>query len=335
VSDARGGAGVRDLWDVTARLQLDLDLRLDGYEGSSGVTPSPRIGMRYTLDESGRTTLKASAGRFVGRPPLGAQAFGQFPVRFDRSFVAATGEMRALRTYRPVARTLMLPRSDGITLELERLIRPGLDAQAAVRVRKSTALPTVMVNPDGGDAVLASAGDSIYREFQFSVRQAWNPDAQIFVSYVRASTRVESNDFGSLFTNLDTPLLEPNDENSPAVADTPHRLRGWATFALPARIVISPAVEWRSGFPYSIQDMSRHYVGGFNTARLPVYFAVDLTTFKTFDVFSRKMDLGLQVFNLTNHFNPRDVIAVVDSPRFGELTNNLGVTFGGYMQVRW
>jgi hypothetical protein len=47
------------------------------------------------------------------------------------------------------------------------------------------------------------------------------------------------------------------------------------------------------------------------------------------------MDLGLQVFNLTNHFNPRDVISVIDSPRFGELTNNPGITFGGYMQVRW
>ena len=57
-----------------------------------------------------------------------------------------------------------------------------------------------------------------------------------------------------------------------------------------------------------MQDGYRHYVGGFNTERLPTYFAVDLTAFKTFDVFSRKMDLGLQVFNLTNHFNPRDVI---------------------------
>ena len=42
---------------------------------------------------------------------------------------------------------------------------------------------------------------------------------------------------------------------------------------------------------------------------------LDLTTFKTFDIFSQQMDLGLQVFNLTNHFNPRDVITVVTSPR--------------------
>src|SRR4051812_18499504 len=34
VSDARGGGGVRDVWDVTSRLQLDGNLRFDGYQGS-------------------------------------------------------------------------------------------------------------------------------------------------------------------------------------------------------------------------------------------------------------------------------------------------------------
>ena len=192
-----------------------------------------------------------------------------------------------------------------------------------------------MVGPAGGDAVLASTGESVYRELQISVRQAWSADAQLFFSYVRAASNVESNDFGSMFTNLDTPLLEPNDAASSGIADVPHRLRGWATFTLPHRVVISPAVDWRSGFPYTAQDAYRHYVGGFNTERLPTYFAMDLTTFKTFDVFTRKMDLGLQIFNLTNHFNPRDAISVVDSLRFRELTNNPGITFGGYMQVRW
>lgn len=334
-NDARGGAGFRDLWDVTVRLQLDLDLRLDAYEGAVGLTPSPRIGLRYVLDADGRTTLKASAGRFVGRPPLGAQAFAQFPARFDRSFDAASGALISSRAYRPVMGNLVLPRADGVALEIEEKLRPGLEAQAAIRYRKGSHLPTVMVGPAGGDAVLASTGESEYRELQISVRQAWSADAQLFVSYVRAASNVESNDFGSMFTNLDAPLLEPNDAAAPGIADVPHRLRGWATFTLPRRVVISPAVDWRSGFPYTAQDAYRHYVGGFNTERLPTYFAMDLTTFKTFDVFTRKMDLGLQIFNVTNHFNPRDAISVVDSRRFRELTNNPGITFGGYMQVRW
>ena len=287
------------------------------------------------IDADARTTLKASAGRFVGRPPLGAQAFDQFPSRLDRSFNRTTGALISSLTYVPVARTLELPRANGISLEVERKIRPGLEAQATVRARNGSRLPTVMVGSKGGDAVLASAGISEYRELQVSVRQAWSAEAQLFVSYVRAWSKAESNDFGSMFTNLDTPLLEPNDTESPGISDVPHRLRAWSTFTLPHRVVISPAVDWRTGFPYTVQDLQRHYAGGFNTERLPTWFAVDLTAFKTFDVFTRKMDLGLQVFNLTNHFNPRDVISVVESPRFRELTNNPGVTFGGYMQVRW
>jgi hypothetical protein len=190
----------------------------------------------------------------------------------------------------------------------------------------------VTVNPQ--QVVLASAGASQYRELQLSVRQTWRPDALMFVSYVHSTTHAEVNDFGTMFTNLDTPYIEPAGQ-APAAYSVPNRLRAWTTLPLPYRIVVSPAVDWRSGFPYSLQDEYRHYVGLPNSQRLPTYFSVDLTTFKTFEALSHSLDLGLQVFNLTNHFNPRDVIAVVGSARFGELTNNPGVLFGGYMQVRW
>jgi hypothetical protein len=154
------------------------------------------------------------------------------------------------------------------------------------------------------------------------------------MSYVRASSNGELNDFGTLFTRLAAPLLEPGGM-ALAPSDVTHRLRGWGTVELPRRVVISPSIEWRDGFPFSIQDVYRHYVGTPNSERLPVYFAADITAFKTFDLFARKMDLGLQVFNFTGHFNPRDVITVDRSVRFGELTNSLSVTLAGYMQIRW
>ena len=328
------GTGFRDLWDVTPRLQLDLDLRFDWTRRAAGVAPSPRIAVRYALDDENRTTIKTSVGRFVGLAPLGALAFSQFPRRTDSSFDPVTGAMLSTVTYQPSARTLDLPRADGVALELEHRIRPGLEAQAAVRFRNGSHLPTVSVSPASGLALLASTGESRYRELQVSLRQTWSEDAQLFISYVHARSRGDLNDFGTLFTNLDTALLEPNSTVT-AVTDVPDRLRAWATVSLPRSIVVSPSVDWRTGFPYSLQDQYRHYVGEPNSERFPAYFAVDLTTFKTFDLFGRKMDLGLQVFNLTNHFNPRDVISVVQSSRFGELTNNPGITFGGYMQIRW
>ena len=199
---------------------------------------------------------------------------------------------------------------------------------------EASLLPTVDVPAAGGLALLASTGHSLYRELQVSVRQTWTKDAQLFMSYVRATSDGELNDFGTLFTRLAAPLLEPGGM-SVTPTDVSHRLRGWATVALPLRVVVSPSIEWRSGFPFSVQDVYRHYVGTPNGERLPVYFDADLTAFKTFDLFARKMDLGLQVFNLTGHFNPRDVITVDHSVRFGELTNSVGVTLAGYMQIRW
>jgi hypothetical protein len=118
-------------------------------------------------------------------------------------------------------------------------------------------------------------------------------------------------------------------------ADVPHRLRGWATFSLPEQIVVSPAVEWRTGFPYSALNVYQHYAEAPNSQRFPAYFSTDVTAFKTFDLFGQKMDLGLQFFNITSHENPRDVIAVVDSPRYGEYAATFGITLAGYMQVRW
>ena len=89
-----------------------------------------------------------------------------------------------------------------------------------------------------------------------------------------------------------------------------HRWLAWGTFDLPSSVVVSPVFEWHSGFPYSVVDVYRHYVGTPASERFPNYFSLDMTAFKTFDIFERKWDLGLQFFNITGHFNPRDVIAV-------------------------
>jgi hypothetical protein len=332
VSDTSGGAGARDLWDVNRHLQIDLNVRLDASGGDSA--PSPRVGVRYTLGDDGRTTLKASAGRFVGFVPLSARAFGQYPTRSDTSFNPSTGRSILSLEYQPVAGGLDLPRADGYALEIEQRVSEELEVQASVRQRRGSLLPTVDVPAAGGVALLASTGHSLYRELQLSVRQTWSKDAQLFMSYVRATSDGELNDFGTLFTRLAAPLFEPGGM-ALTPTDVSHRLRGWATVALPRRVVVSPSVEWRNGFPFSVQDMFRHYVGTPNGERLPAYFAADLTAFKTFDLFARKMDLGLQVFNVTGHFNPRDVITIDQSARFGELTNSVGITLAGYMQIRW
>jgi len=327
-SDTTAGFGVRDLWVPIPRLQLDLNVRSD-FPTHEPAAFSPRFAASYAVDENGRTTIKGSIGRFVGRVPLGGLAFDQLGSRVDVSFMPFV-----LRAYRPSLRPLNLPHADMVSIELEHRILPTLEMQAAFRRRAGFDLPTVDVSPSGGDTSLGSTGTSLYKEFAISMRQTWRADRELFVSYVRSSSIGEVNDYGTLITNLDAPLFEPAGQ-APTPTDTPNRLRSWATWQFPHEIVVSPAVEWRTGFPYSIYDIYRHYAAEPNSQRFPDYFSLDVTAFKTFDILNRKWDLGLQFFNVTGHFNPRDVIAVVNTPRFGELSNSFGVTLGGYMRVRW
>jgi hypothetical protein len=328
--DVISGFGVRDLWEPAPKLQVDLNVRAD-FPTHEPSAVSPRLAMSYRLDEAGRTVVKGSIGRFVGRLPLGALTFGQLGARIDVSFTPA-GLVR--RAYRPTLGSLLLPQADMVSIEVEHRIGPSLEFQAAFRRRTGFDLPTVEVTPDGGETSLESSGSSAYNEFAVSARQTWRADRELFVSYVRSSAIGNVNDYGTLVTNLDAPLFEPAGQ-APMTTDNPHRLRSWATFGFPHAIVISPAVEWRTGFPYSNYDVYRHYVGEPNSERFPDYFSLDVTAFKTFDIFSQKWDLGMQFFNVTKHFNPRDVISVVGTPQYGTFTNSFGLTLGGYMRVRW
>jgi hypothetical protein len=332
--DLMVGLGLRDVWDVSARVQVDIGLRADRSEDSHETVLSPRIGVRYAVDDQATTVLKWSAGRFVGYAPLGAFAFDQFPASHDALVDPATNALIRSVTLTPTLATLGLPRADGVAMDVEHRVTPHLEVDAGGRARWGHELPLVNVPPEGGAVVLTSTGTSRYREMHVSVRQAWRPGTEAFVSYVRSSSTGDINDFGTLYTSLTTPMLQPG-AVAPTPGDVPHRLRGWATASLPRRIVASPAIEWRTGFPYSVLSVERSYVGTPNNARFPNYFSLDVTTYKTFDILPRPMDFGLQLFNLTRHFNPRDVIPIQGSSNFQHFSNNFGLTVGGYMQVRW
>ncbi len=330
-SDVITGFGVRDLWAPAPRLQIDLNLRADvPSSGSSEV--SPRLAVSYALDDNDRTTIKGTIGRFVGRVPLGAIAFGQLGTRTDSTFrpnVSAVSQ-----TYSPTLGSLSLPYANMLSIEIEHRILPTLEFQAAFRRRMGHDLPTIEVPAAGGGAVLNDSGASEYKELAMSVRQTWRADRELFVSYVHSNSLGNVNDYGTLVSNLDAPLFEPAGMG-PMPTDSPDRLRSWATVQFPYEVVISPAVEWRTGFPYSLVDIYRHYVGAADSERFPNYFSLDITAFKTFQIVGRKWDLGMQFFNVTSHFNPRDVISVVGTPQFGEFSNSFGITLGGYMRVRW
>jgi hypothetical protein len=331
--DSIGSVAVRDVWHVGARAQLESGVRVDG-SVREATTPSARVGLRYTLDESGRTTLKAGLGTFVGIVPLAAVAFAQYPVRTDTTFDLDSGSISQQFVLQPASVPLRMPQARTAVLGIEREIVPGFDVQGVMTTRQSSRLPTLNVPISGGDVHVESTGTSTYREMQFSVRRTWPHDQLLFLSYVQSSSVGELNEFATLFQTMDTPLIEPGGR-ARATNDARHRVLAWGTFNLPFRTVVSPVTEWRSGFTYSARSSQYAYAGVPNTRTFPNFLSTDLVVYKTFSARGRNADFGVQIFNLMNRWNPRDVFPVLGEPRFGQFANSVGRIFRGYMLLKW
>jgi hypothetical protein len=128
----------------------------------------------------------------------------------------------------------------------------------------------------------------------------------------------------SLFGDLRDPIVRDN-EYSRQSFDTPNRLLVWGLVNLPNDISVAPTVEYRNGFPYSIVDQTQTIVGTRNLGgRFPEFFTLDLAVTKDVQITrGRRARVGVQLFNLTDHFNPRDVQNNIDSPSFGAFANSV------------
>jgi len=325
----------RDVWHLNDRVQIDAGARLDHrLRHPVGPQASGRMGLRYALDPSGLTVLKAGYGSFVGNLPLAAEAFANYPMRIDRDIDPQTGAVLTRREYEPMIDMLRQPRAVAATISIERQLLPQLDAQLGFTNRRSSKLPTLDVPAGGGPMVVRGDGVADYREVQISARKKWENDQQLFVSYVRSASLGELNDFATVFQGFDVPLVQPGGLSAMA-ADAPNRVLAWGTFNLPSRVVLSPVVDWHDGFPYSHVDNRYFYVGEANTGRYPAFMSIDMIVYKTFSAKSRNADIGFQLFNVTNHYNPRDVYPVVTDPRHGLFANSVGPVLRGYLLLKW
>jgi hypothetical protein len=219
------------------------------------------------------------------------------------------------------------------TAAIERQISPRFDLQLSVTDRRASRIATLRVPPAGGSLQVRSDGESAYREVEISGRRRWDGDQQVFVSYVRSSGRGEFNDFATLFQTLAVPLIQRAGVTR-LPTDARDRIIAWGTATLPYRIVVSPVVEWRSGFPYTVVDQ-RYVAVETNMRSFPAFMATDLVVYKTFTVKKRSADLGIQLFNATNHFNPRDVHAVLGAPQLGQFANSVPTILRGFMMLKW
>ena len=100
------------------------------------------------------------------------------------------------------------------------------------------------------------------------------------------------------------------------------------TIGLPWKLDLLPVLDVAQGFPFSRLDDDWNYVGARNEAgRFPTFIALDIQIQRAFgfNLFGkrRRLTLGARLYNITDHFNPRDVQQHVNSPNFGAFYNTI------------
>jgi len=315
-----------DQWAINPRLTLSLGLRFDNDTITSSTHAAPRAGFLLSLTGDGKTLLKGGVGRFYDRVPLMAPTFTDLPDRtvtvLDQNGVA----LSSVSYQNKIIGELRSPRSTSWNLELDRQILAGLLLRIAYEQRNTTNDFVVSTVSSGttGALGLSNRGSDSYREFQVTARYQLAHHL-LNASYVHSRAFGDLNDLNQFFGNLAQPVIQP-DARGRLPFDALNRFLFWGTFAGPLKLTLVPVYDLHTGFPYSVENELREYVGPRNVDRFPRFSSFDLQVTRTMTLhFGEKRihaRAGCGVFNLFNHFDPRDVQNNLTSARFGGFFNS-------------
>jgi hypothetical protein len=316
-----------DHWTVTSRLLLELGLRFDSDTVTSSAHAAPRAGFQLALTGSGRTMLRGGVGEFYDRVPLMIPAFASLPNRTVFVFDPA-GQVISTTSYtNEFVGELRNPRSTAWNLALSQKVSNGLLLQVGYEQRNTANDFVVSTVTGPGPALLtvSNGGGQSYRELQVSGRYEFRKQ-MLRAAYVHSRAYGDLNDFFQFFGNTAKPVVQPNAQGH-LPFDAPNRFLFWGEFNVPWKLTFLPVYDLHTGFPYSVQDEFREYVGPRNRLRFPRFSSFDLQITRPISIplpgdRRLKARAGLGVFNVFNHFNPREVQNIDESTRYGAFFNN-------------
>jgi Carboxypeptidase regulatory-like domain/TonB dependent receptor/TonB-dependent Receptor Plug Domain len=322
----------QDKWELNSRLTFDAGLRYDHDRIGAENNFAPRFGFVFAPTSSSRTIVRGGVGLFFDKIPLNIGAFTQYPSRRVTTFAAnGTTVTDGPRLFKNTAPTdFRNPYSLAGNIQIDHQFTERLLLRLGYEERHTRRDFIVQPIASSNQLFLQNNGQSLYREFQVVTRFRFQEGRNIFLSYVRSQSRGDLNDYNTYFGNLRNPVIRSN-EYGRQNFDAPNRLLFWGDFALPHQIVISPVVEYRNGFPYSALNEQQDFVGARNNAgRFPHVLTLDVLLMKGLAIpFKGKKyhgRAGITFFNVTNHFNPRDVQNNIASPQFGGFYNSPGMS---------
>ena len=328
----------QDKWNVNRRLTVDYGVRFDRDDVSSETNFAPRIGFALLPVLDGRTVVRGGIGLFYDDVDLNVATFSQLQERVLTHFGPDGQQIIGQPVHQRFVNTdgkFRTPRSVNWNIELDREWLKNLVVRVGYQQRQATrefVLNPIETTDQGNILALSNSGSSRYRELEITTKYTFRERDEFVASYVRSSSRGDLNDFNSYYSNFENPIIQPN-ERSRLSWDVPNRFLFYGQFHVKYGITLAPVVDMRNGFPYSIIDEDRNFVGPRNQAgRFKNFTSVDLQVLKSVSLPGRfnkyKAELGLKVFNLTNHFNPRDFQNNLASDNFGGFYNGVGRKYG-------
>ena len=328
--DVEASGYAQDRWSATPRWLLEPGVRFDGDTVVRGVVASPRIASTYMVNRKGDSKISAGIGVYRDTTNLDVLTRSLTGLRTD-FFYDASGQNlvqppvpstftlneNLLRfsfvTNTSVAWEQKLPRTTYLHLEL--MDRRARNIWTFVNPGAST-LPE---GPFSGQFTLTNNRRDHYDSGTLSLKHVFKENHVVFVSYTLS--RALSN---AVFAyNLDNVLFSPQ-AGGPLPWDAPHRLLSWGWLSLTRKIEAGYTLDWRTGFPFTLQNDSQEVVGAPNSQRFPNYFVLDVSLERRFTIFGFQWALRAGVDNITKHGNYSVVNSNVDSPYFMSLSGAQG-----------
>ena len=330
---------VQDRWLLRPNLSIDIGLRYEDQWIADELNVAPRAGFAWSPRKDDKTVIRGGIGVFYDKVPLNIRSFNRLPGRlvtdFDtdgttvlirhhfRNVLVDTQPIEPLDFRRFNSDAGFVPQNVTWSIEADHTVNSWMQLRASYT--HSFTNNIYIVDPEldfrGKTAiVLRSAGEAAYHAFEVTAKFNLSKNNLLYASYVHSRARGDLNDFNSYFGDFGAPVIRPN-QYSNLPYDVPNRVVAWGSFSLPMRINVSPIVEFRNGFPYSVRDQLQNFLGTRNAddTRFPKFFAVDAEISKDFQLTKKyAVRLSLRGFNITDHFNPRNVRLNTADPLFGQ-----------------
>jgi hypothetical protein len=323
----------QDRWSITPRWLLEPGVRFEADEIVRGVAASPRLASTFMLNRSGDSKISAGIGVYRDPSNLDILTRSLGGTRTD-FFYDATG-MNLLQppvlttfTINPnqlrfsfvnnasVAFEQKLPRTTYLKLEL-------VDRRA--RNIWSFINPGASTLPDGpfsGQFTLTNDRQDHYESAGVTFRHVFKQNHEVFFSYTRSRALTNAD-----FTyNLDNVLFSPQ-AGGPLPWDAPNRFLSHGWIPLIHKIDAAYTLDWRTGFPFTLQNDSEEVVGAPYSRRFPTYFSLDLSLERRFTIFGFQWAVRAGADNITAHGNYSIVNSNVDSPNFLTFSGAQGHSF--------